>query len=134
MSGRPTPTAVLDSARAIVGGADDLSAGDGSAGSAWGGSWSRAAAFLIRCSLEDTVADLWISESVPALAECALSTQLLCLPVYVGDEILARDVHATWAQLSNACHAHSYELAPTVDELRRWMDVVRRLITVLSVP
>ncbi|HET9689516.1 MAG TPA: hypothetical protein VFP61_00050 [Acidimicrobiales bacterium] len=32
-----------------------------------------------------------------------------------------------WAQLSSACHAHPYELDPTVVELHRWAGVVRRL-------
>jgi hypothetical protein len=29
-----------------------------------------------------------------------------------------------WETLSRACHVHAYELDPTADELRSWIDAV----------
>ncbi len=121
MSSGPTPAQLIDYARGVTAG----TAGD------WGRSWARAAAFLTRTALEDAVATLW-SGPLTSLRATSTSSQLLCLPTYLGDDDLARRVHATWAQLSTACHAHAYELPPTVGELRRWIDVVDRLVAVTS--
>jgi hypothetical protein len=40
---------------------------------------------------------------------------------------LAGSVAFTWGALSNACHHHVYELAPTAQELSLWADTVERL-------
>jgi hypothetical protein len=34
-----------------------------------------------------------------------------------------------YAALSEACHYHAYELAPTAAELTRWITAVDRLLT-----
>lgn len=115
---RPRPMDFLIVAEAVCGGkADDF-----------GSSWSRAAAFLTRRALEDAVDGVY-NGPLLAIRACPMSTKLLCLPRYLGDANLAREVHATWAQLSTACHAHPYELDPTIGELQRWIDVVKRLIS-----
>lgn len=62
------------------------------------------------------------------LASCRHSTQLLCLPAYLDNADLARDVHGIWAQLASACHAHAHDLDPTIDELTGWSDTVARLL------
>jgi hypothetical protein len=59
---------------------------------------------------------------------CNMAAQLVSLPFYLDDEDLARRVRDCWYSLSNACHAHPYELAPTVGELEGWLDVVERLV------
>ena len=92
----------------------------------WGRSWERIAAFLIRTALESAVSQRWAGP-VAEMRWAPISTQLICLPRYL-DPDLARSVHATWAQLSTACHAHPYELPPTVAELHRWIDVVAQLL------
>lgn len=65
---------------------------------------------------------------VAAGAARPVSTQLICLRRELGDPDLAGKMHATWSQLSTACHAHAYELDSTLAELRRWIDVVARLV------
>jgi len=117
-SWRPRPGDFVTVAEAVCGGkADDF-----------GSSWSRAAAFLTRRALEDAVDGIYTGPLL-GVRECPTSTKLLCLPRYLGDAELAREVHATWAQLSTACHAHPYELDPTLAELQRWIGVVKRLVS-----
>jgi hypothetical protein len=102
--------ALLDEARSAL---------DGSA--AWGGAWQRAAAFLGRQALETAVGDVW-SGSATDLDECSMAAQLVCLPFYLEDVEAARRARQCWYALSSACHAHPYELAPTVAELRSLLD------------
>ena len=70
--------------------------------------------------------DLWLRRA-PGLESCTLRAQLLCLDEYLRDpEIAATSRHA-WAALSRACHHHPYEIDPTVEELRYWIDAVEQL-------
>jgi hypothetical protein len=87
---------------------------DGSA--AWGAAWQRAAAFLGRQALEAAVRDVW-DDIAPGVGESSMAAQLVCLPFYVEDAEMARQARQCWYALSSACHAHPYELAPTVAEL-----------------
>jgi hypothetical protein len=63
---------------------------------------------------------------------CNMAAQLVSLPFYLGDRDLARRVRDCWYSLSNACHAHPYELAPTVAELEGWLEVVEQLVSFLN--
>jgi hypothetical protein len=56
-----------------------------------------------------------------------MRSQLICLPFYIEPDTAARAAH-TWAALSNACHYHRYELAPTAAELTSWIDDVTELV------
>lgn len=115
--GRPvSPDVVLDHARALVTEPQPSMTGR----------WPRAAALLARQALEWGVAARCV-ELAPAVAQCNVRTQLLCLPLVV-DEELAHDVTHTWAALSHACHYHPYDLSPTASELAGWMDTVERLL------
>jgi hypothetical protein len=49
------------------------------------------------------------------------------LPTYL-ESGLAREVSYAWAALSNACHFHPYDLAPTTAELSGWIDQVAALL------
>lgn len=89
------------------------------------GLWPRAATFLVRMGLEQAIADLW-AEIQPGLLACPMRVQLLCLERYTDAE-LARRASAAWHGLSQAVHYHTYELAPTAGELRRWHDEVARV-------
>jgi hypothetical protein len=100
---------------------------DGSA--AWGGAWQRAAAFLGRQALETAVGDLWDGWAA-GVEECSMAAQLVCLPFYMEDARMARRVRQCLCALSSACHAHPYELAPTVAELRGLLDEVGAFIGV----
>jgi len=87
------------------------------------GLWPRAAALLGRQALEISLDDFWGRRKM-ALIACPTRPQLICLREYLGDDDLAGRLHHAWNALSRACHHHPYELAPTVGELRGWMDVV----------
>jgi hypothetical protein len=112
-----TPRELLATARALP----------GQPGAATAGRWPRAAALLGRQALEAALERLWERKGV-ALAGCSARAQLLCLPTYLGDRaVAARAAHA-WAALSQACHHHAYELAPTAAELGAWLDVVAEVV------
>jgi hypothetical protein len=89
----------------------------------WGPAWPRAAAFLARQALEDSVERSWYGAAA-GMRDCNMAAQLVSLPFYLEDRELGRRVRQCWASLSSACHAHPYELAPTVSELEGWLEVV----------
>ncbi len=97
----------------------------------WGSAWPRAAAFLARQALEDAVATVWHGQVLPMRSANA-TAQMVSLPFYLDDPDLARRVRQCWCSLSNACHAHPYELAPTVSELEGWLGVVDELVRVVA--
>jgi hypothetical protein len=96
-------------------------------GSAWGGAWARAVALLARQALEGALDELWIVRDVN-LSPVSAHAQILCLGAYLDDDALAAEVRYAWGALSRACHHHPYELAPTAEELGRWVLTVRTLI------
>jgi hypothetical protein len=61
-----------------------------------------------------------------------ITTQLISLPFFLNDPDLARRVRQCWHALSNACHAHPYELAPTSSELVGWLEVVDELVASIA--
>lgn len=96
------------------------------------GLWSRGAALLLRQALERGMADL-LADRVPGAQAATFATQLVVLPVVLGDEGLGRRVGWTWSALTCACHAGELRLPPTVDELKRWGDVVGELVAMEEV-
>lgn len=90
------------------------------------GLWPRAAALLGRQALEMAVDDFWHSRRLE-LDSCPTRPQLICLREYLGDADLAGRVHHAWNALSQACHHHPYELAPTVGELAGWIGIAEEL-------
>jgi hypothetical protein len=93
----------------------------------WGTSWSRAAAFLARQALETGVGQLWVGEQADLLS-CSFFDQLLCLPAYLADDDTVSLARHTWCALSRACHAHPYELAPTLGEVQDLIDSVEEVV------
>jgi hypothetical protein len=92
------------------------------------GAWPRAVAVLTRQALELEIGRVWVGDQRTAgLHDCTMKTQLLCLPTYLEPR-LAREISYVWAVLSNACHYHPYDLAPTAAELGGWMSAVARLV------
>lgn len=89
------------------------------------GVWPRAVAFLGRQALEEAVADVLLTRAQGA-ERCSARAQLLCLPTY-SPTAAALDATYLWGALSRACHHHPYELAPTSEELDRWLAEVERL-------
>ena len=90
------------------------------------GLWPRASALLTRQALESSLDELWYAVA-PALSNCSLKAQFLCLGNFVGDERLGREAYSAWASLSWACHYHPYDLPPTVEELTAWIERVEEL-------
>ena len=114
-----TPAELLAAARVALA---DTSAG------ATGGAWPRMVALLTRQALEKALCEFWAaSPRTSGLGDCTRKSQLACLPFYL-DARVAREASYIWAALSDTCHYHAYELAPTAAELARWIDAVDRLI------
>ncbi len=91
------------------------------------GAWPRAAALLARQALEAAMDELWAARA-PEVAQLSARAQLACLPEYLRDRALAGEVAFTWSVLSDACHAHAYEMGPTAEELEARFAVVDRLV------
>ena len=90
--------------------------------------WPRAAAILARQAFETALRELWTSRpGYEDLASCSMRSQLVGLLDVLDAEIAAR-ANFVWAALSEACHYHPYELAPTAGELRRWLDEVESVV------
>ena len=97
------------------------------------GVWPRTAALLARQALEQAISAHW--ETLPdtaGLGSCPMRSQLICLPCYI-DAATADQITYTWAALSNGCHYHPYELAPTAIELTGWINDVAELIGQIAV-
>jgi hypothetical protein len=90
------------------------------------GLWARAAALLARQALEELLDALWVREA-PGVEHASTTCQLLCLPAFLPDRRLAGQAAHAWAALTHACHHHPYELAPTAEELDRWLEVINAL-------
>jgi hypothetical protein len=96
-------------------------------GAGWESLWPRVAAVLTRQALESGIERFWVGPRA-GMTSTSTTVQMLCLPTYLADARLARDAYATWSALSNACHAHPYDLSPTAGELRAWIEVVGRVL------
>ncbi len=113
MSDPDAPAALLEAARHLCQRPDPGTAG----------LWPRAAALLGRQAIEAALDIYWQEGGVPAVIDCPMRTQLLCLAELAGRE-LAGSVAASWGSLTGACHIHPYDLAPTASELLGWMEAV----------
>ena len=91
------------------------------------GLWPRVSALLALQALEGGVARLWERRGLD-LQGCTMRAQLICLRSYLDDADLATRTSHAWSALSQACHHHAYELAPTAAELHRWFTVAKELI------
>lgn len=97
------------------------------------GGWPRMVALLTRQALESAITDFWRSRPATAsMCRCKGKTQFVCLPFYLKASA-AREAEYVWASLSEACHYHAYELAPTAGELTGWLDAVAGLIESMKI-
>jgi hypothetical protein len=116
-----TPKELLESARDLM----------QRSGASLDGIWPRAAALLARQALEAAMAELWAGHpQAVGLSAATMRSQELCLTAYL-DLATASRVTYLLAALSQACHYHSYELAPTAAELASWLDQAAQLVTQL---
>lgn len=112
-----TPEDLLDTAKELLSRPDARAKGI----------WPRAAAHLCRQALEAVVREFW-KKRLPGLETTSMRAQLACLPVYLNDELAGRVAYA-WSAMSNACHHHVYELAPTTAQLQAWFAITSELAT-----
>jgi hypothetical protein len=114
-----TPHGLLASARQLLDSHSEATAG----------LWPRACAFLARQALEAAVDEIWAARpNTSGMAKCKMRSQLICLPTYL-DAGLAREITYVYSALSEACHYHAYELAPTAAEITHWLATLDRLLT-----
>ncbi|NDL60414.1 hypothetical protein [Phytoactinopolyspora mesophila] len=85
---------------------------------------SRSAAILGRTALERLVQNLCARHSLEVSA-ASMRVQLACLSAVAPS--IASDASMAWWGLSRACHQHAYEIAPSHDEVRRFLARVRQL-------
>lgn len=91
--------------------------------------WQRGCACLTRLALERALDAYWVRVA-PSVAGCPMRHQLLALPRFAGPEV-ALTARTAWHGLSRAMHHHTYELAPTLAELRGWHEDVSSLLAQL---
>lgn len=87
---------------------------------------TRAAAFLLRRTLDDRV-NAYIQAHRPALLRCTTLTKTAWMAQH-ADPALAGRYAAAWHSLSLACHYHCSVLPPTPAELRGWRDDVAAVL------
>ena len=90
-----------------------------------GGSWGRAAAFVVRQALEEAVYQA-LHSRFGVERSTTFTAQMIALREVVDND-LAATVAWTWSALSAATHAQGYSLPPTIGEMERWMECVGRL-------
>jgi hypothetical protein len=113
-----TPDELLAAARDLITRSDAATAGV----------WPRTSALLARQALEEILDKQWrMRPQTASMVAATMRSQLICLPCYL-DETLAHQIAFTYAALSNACHYHPYELAPTAAELGGWIEDVAALV------
>ncbi len=93
------------------------------------GIWPRAAALLARQAIEVAMGEMWTSKRQAAeLSGSTMRSQVLCLTAYLDHGTASRAAYLL-AALSQACHYHPYELAPTAAELIGWLDETAQIVT-----
>lgn len=90
-----------------------------------GASAARAAAVIARQVLEEAV-ERRCQELAGTVARPTFRSQLVLLRE-LGDPVVADRARVAWDGLSRACHHHSYELQPTVGEVRTLTNLVKEV-------
>lgn len=85
---------------------------------------TRTAALLGRIALEHIVTD--DCTRLGLVTRPTMRSKLICVRVLLDVE-RGQLAGFAWAGLSNACHHHAYELAPTAGEVAHLLDMVDRL-------
>ena len=86
---------------------------------------NRRACWLARSAMEEALDHLLAARDVAPGPRASTRAKLTCLEVaYEDDRALVSRAQYTWARLSDACHHHAYELAPTALEALGLLDAV----------
>lgn len=64
----------------------------------------------------------------PRMSQVPFTTQLLVLRALHPDDPSATTIAYTWSALSQATHFHGYELPPTAEALRGWIESVETFV------
>ncbi|HTV03038.1 MAG TPA: hypothetical protein VMF13_20995 [Luteitalea sp.] len=81
---------------------------------------TRAIALLVRQAMELWLAQYWDATS-PAVASVSRKSQFLLLTDRLPEDAAAF-AHATWSQLSHACHHRVFDLEPTIAQSIAWIE------------
>jgi len=65
--------------------------------------------------------------SCARIEQSSRAMPFICLREYLREGDLASRIAHAWAAMSRACHHHPYELTPSTEEIRNWMEPVREL-------
>lgn len=94
----------------------------------------RRACWLARAALEARVADLLTARGIDA-SNASERGRMSCLEgAYSDDRDLTARAEYAWNRLSESCHQHAYQLAPTHLEASRLVDLVETLAPTKSSP
>jgi S-methylmethionine-dependent homocysteine/selenocysteine methylase len=115
MTAPVTPAQLLDVARQLC------------ATPAWSAQpWTtRAVALLVRQAVEMWLAQYW-DATAPGVMTASRKAQLLLLNARLS-EADAAEAHATWSQLSHACHHRVFDLEPTTGQALQWIAQAERI-------
>lgn len=87
----------------------------------------RRACWLARAALEALIDDLLTTKGIVA-AGASERAKLSCLEgAYTDDRALVHKAEYAWNRLSDACHQHAYQLAPTYAEVQHLIGLVEEL-------
>lgn len=90
------------------------------------GETGRVAAFIARQGVEELIDDY--CRQLGAGCPKARTAAKLAIIRSLGDPDAARVLIYAWNYLSACCHQHSYELAPTIAEVRHQCESVIRVV------
>ena len=89
----------------------------------------RRACWLARAALEGLVMDRLLAKGIDA-ANASERAKITCLEgAYADDSDFVFRVEYAWNRLSDACHQHAYQLAPTYIEVGHLLGLVEALAT-----
>jgi hypothetical protein len=109
-----SPGPLLDQASAVLEGASDAHS-------------NRAACWIARAALESAVDDLLDTQQRSA-PDASMRSKLTVLQVaFAQDSDVPARAEYAWNRLSQACHHHAFELAPTATEVRHLIGLVAGL-------
>lgn len=93
---------------------------------------NRAACWIARAALESAVDDLLDTKQSGA-PEATMRSKLTVLQVaFSQDETVPVRADYAWSRLSQACHHHAFELAPTAGEVGHLIHLVETLANDVS--
>ncbi|MEV5303491.1 hypothetical protein [Amycolatopsis methanolica] len=87
---------------------------------------ARVAAVLARQALEDAIIDLCQSAGAD-LRTATMRSRIASLRILINSDLADR-VGVTWSNLSQICHHHAYQLAPTTGEVWHLIEQVDTLL------